>query len=73
MTDAGREMLARLHERFPGKEYLTRAEAATVLGVSTRVINKMVEQRTIKAVMLNAGGLNRHYVISKTEIARCGT
>lgn len=28
---------------------------------------------TIKAVMLNAGGLNRHYVISKTEIARCGT
>ena len=71
--DSYRDMIVLLNDRYPGKDFLSRLEAATVLGVSPRAINQMIRAKVIKAVDLNPRGANHHYIIAKTEIARCGT
>lgn len=72
-TNGYRAMLGRLNELYPKKEYLSRAEAADVLGISAKVLNKLVDAKKIKVIDTNIGGINRHYIIAKTEIARWGT
>ena len=66
-------MLERLNEIFPGKEYLSKSEAAKVLGIAPRTLERLIIKKQIRAIDTNAGGTNRHYIIAKTEIARCGT
>ncbi len=66
-----RENLARLDEMYPGKEYLSVAEAAAYFGVERRAVTARIERRVnpLPAIDFGKGGKNRVYRIPKVALA----